>query len=255
MDQLFILWVLIKKAREFRKSIYICFIDLKKAYDTVNHNSLWTVLQRSYSIPTKLISIFHALNEHSVAAIRCYGKTSNEFAVTSSVHQACVLAPTLFNLYFDVAICMALENGQPKGRGVRVAYLHGAKLVDNCRKLQHEAIIFNLEYADNMALEAESWDDLKSMLDDMSTQFRYLGLTISCSNTKTLAVLPSKFYLKLVPINLFPDDHPVEEVSNFQYLGSNVHDNCSTAIGVDSRICKTSMAFCSLCRILWYQPI
>ena len=207
-------------------------------------------LQHSYSIPTKLISIIHALNEHSVAAIRCYGKTSDEFAITNGVRQACVLAPTLFNLYFDVAICMALENGQPKSRGVRVAYLHGAKLVDNHRKLQHEAIISNLEYADNMALEAdnmaleaESWDDLKSMLDEVSTQCRDIGLTISCRNTKTLAVLPSNLSLNLVPINLFPDDHPVEVVSNFQYLGSNVHDNCGTAIEVDSRICKTSMAF------------
>ena len=211
------------------------------------------MLQHSYSIPTKLISIIHALNEHSVVAIRCYGKTSDEFAITSGVRQACVLAPTPFNLYFDVAIRMALENGQPKGRGVRVAYLHGAKLVDNHRKLQHEAIIFNLEYADNMALEAESWDDLKSMLDDVSTRCRDIGLTISCRNTKTLAVLPSNLSLKLVPINLFPDDHPVEVVSNFQYLGSNVHDNCGTAIEVDSRICKTSMAFLSLCRIYWYQ--
>ena len=61
-----------------------------------------------------------------MAAIRCYGKTSDEFAVTSGVRQG-VLAPTLFNLYFNVAIRMALENGQLKGRGVRVAYLHGAR--------------------------------------------------------------------------------------------------------------------------------
>ena len=85
--------------------------------------------------------------------------------------------PTLFNLDFDMAICMALENGQLKGRGVRVAYLHGAKLVDNRRKLQHEAIISDLEYADAMALVAESWDDLKSMLDDVSIWCRDLGLT------------------------------------------------------------------------------
>ena len=80
-----------------------------------------------------------------------------------------------------MAICLALENGQLKGRGVRVAYLHGAKLVGNCRKLQHEAIISDLEYTDYMALVAESWDDLKSILDDMSLHSRDLGLTINCS--------------------------------------------------------------------------
>ena len=157
----------------------------------LNHNFLWTVLQYSYSIPTKLISIIRTLHEHSVTAIRCYGKTSDEFAITSGVRQGCVLAPTLCNLYFDVAIRMALENGQPKGRGVRVAYLHGVKLVGNRRKLQHEAIISDLEYTDDMTLVADSWDDLKSMLDDVSMWCRELGLTISCSKTKTLAELPS----------------------------------------------------------------
>ena len=237
----------------FHKPIYTGFIYLRKAYDPVNRNSLWTVLQRSYSIPTKLNSIIRALHEHSVTAIRCYGKTSCEFAITSGVRQGCVLAPTLFNLYFDVAIRMALENGQPKGKGVRMAYLHAAKLVGNCRKLQHEAVISDLEYADDMTLVAESWDDLKSMLDDVSMWCRELGLTISYSKTKTLAVLPSNLYPKPVPINLFPDDDPVEVVSNFQYLGSIVQDHCSTVIEVDSRICKASKAFCSLCRILWYQ--
>ena len=74
------------------------------------------MLQHSYSIPTKLIS-------------RCYGKTSDEFAVSSGVFQGCVLASTLLNLYFDVDIRMALENSQPRGRGMRVAYFHGANLL------------------------------------------------------------------------------------------------------------------------------
>ena len=39
-----ILWV-IKKAREFQKNIYFCFIDYAKAFDCVDHNKLWKILQ------------------------------------------------------------------------------------------------------------------------------------------------------------------------------------------------------------------
>ena len=38
-------WI-IKKAREFQKSMYFCFIDYTKAFDCVDHNKLWKILKR-----------------------------------------------------------------------------------------------------------------------------------------------------------------------------------------------------------------
>ena len=122
---------------------------------------------------------------------------------------------------------MALENGQPKGRGVRVACLHDAKLVGNRRKLQYEAIISDLENADDMAFMAESWDELKSMLDDVSLHCRNLRFTISCSKTKNLAVLLSDLYPEPVPINLFPNDDPAGWCPIFSTLAA---------------LCKTNVA-------------
>ena len=40
-----ICWI-IKKAREFEKNIYFCFIDYAKAFDCVDHNKLWKILKR-----------------------------------------------------------------------------------------------------------------------------------------------------------------------------------------------------------------
>ena len=39
-----ICWI-IKKAREFQKNIYVCFIDYAKAFDCVDHNKLWKILK------------------------------------------------------------------------------------------------------------------------------------------------------------------------------------------------------------------
>ena len=39
-----ICWI-IKKAREFQKNIYFCFIDCAKAFDCVDHNKLWKILK------------------------------------------------------------------------------------------------------------------------------------------------------------------------------------------------------------------
>ena len=47
-----ILWI-IKKAREFQKNIYFCFIDYAKAFDCVDHNKLWKIL-KEMGIPDHL---------------------------------------------------------------------------------------------------------------------------------------------------------------------------------------------------------
>ena len=117
-----------------------------------------------------------------------------------------VLASTLFNLYFDVAIRIALKDGQLQVIGVKVAYLHDAKLVGNCRKLHLEIVVSNLKYAHDMALIAELWDDLKGMLDAVSVHCRDLGLTISCRKTTTQAVPPSDLYQRPESTNLFLND-------------------------------------------------
>ena len=252
-DQLFSLRILMEKAREFHQPLYICFIDLKKAYDSINREALWAVLRRTYNLPTKLLSIIRIMHEDSLAAVRAYGKTSEEFPVSSGVRQGCVLAPTLFNLYFDVAIHMALDDHQLRGRGVRLAYLHGAKLVGSRRKFHLESVISDLEYADDMALVANFWGDLTAMLDSLAVHSKNLGLSISCNKTKLMAVLPSESHPQPEPYSLVSGEPSVEVVSSFQYLGSIVQDDCSSSLEVDSRICKASKAFRSLSRILWYQ--
>ena len=52
-------WI-IKKAREFRKNIYFCFIDYAKAFDYVDHSKLWEIL-KEMGIPDHLICLLRNL--------------------------------------------------------------------------------------------------------------------------------------------------------------------------------------------------
>ena len=47
-DQIANIHWIIKKAREFQKNIYFCFIDYVKAFDCVDHNKLWKILRWEY---------------------------------------------------------------------------------------------------------------------------------------------------------------------------------------------------------------
>ena len=55
-----ICWI-IEKAREFQKNIYFCFIDYAKAFDCVDHNKLWKILQEM-GIPDHLTYLLRNLN-------------------------------------------------------------------------------------------------------------------------------------------------------------------------------------------------
>ena len=73
-DQLFSLRTLMERSREYHRPLYLCFIDLKKAYDSVNRDSLWRILQHSYQLPEKLLSIIRALHDGSYAVVRHTGR-------------------------------------------------------------------------------------------------------------------------------------------------------------------------------------
>ena len=88
-------WI-IKKAREFQKNIYFCFIDYAKAFDCVNHNKLWKILKDMGILdhPTCLLRNQYAGQE---ATVRTGHGTTDLFQIGKGVRQGCILSPCLVN--------------------------------------------------------------------------------------------------------------------------------------------------------------
>ena len=68
-------WI-IKKAREFQKNIYFCFIDYAKAFDCVDNNKLWKILQET-GIPDHLTCLLRNLYAGQEATVRTDMKQQN----------------------------------------------------------------------------------------------------------------------------------------------------------------------------------
>ena len=92
-------WI-IKKAREFQKNIYFCFIDYAKAFDCVDHNKLWKIL-KVVGIPDYLTCLLRNLYAGQEATGRTGHGTTDWFQTGKGVHQGCILSPCLFNLYAE----------------------------------------------------------------------------------------------------------------------------------------------------------
>ena len=132
-----ICWI-IKKAREFQKNIYFCFIDYAKAFDCVDPNKLWKILQE-VGIPDHLICRLRNLYASQEAIVRTGHGTTDWFQIGNGVRQGCILSPCLFNLYAEYIMRNAgLEEAQAR---IKIAGLS----------------INNLRYADNTTL----WQKVK----------------------------------------------------------------------------------------------
>ena len=139
-----ICWI-IRKAREFQRNIYFCFIDSAKAFDCVDHNKLWKIL-KEIGIPDHLTCLLRNLYAGQEATVRTGHGTTDWFQIRKEVRQGCILSPCLFNLYAEYIMRNpGLEETQA---GINIARRN----------------INNLRYAEDTTLMAESEEELKSLL-------------------------------------------------------------------------------------------
>ena len=67
-----------QRSKKFNVPVFLCFIDLCKAYDSVNRNLLWVVLYRVYNFLEKFVSIKEALHKETYEVVRFEGQLAEE---------------------------------------------------------------------------------------------------------------------------------------------------------------------------------
>ena len=91
-----ICWI-IEKAREFQKNIHFCLIDYVKAFNCVDHNKLWKILEE-IGIPDHHTCLLRNLYSGQEATVRT---RVDWFQIGKGICQGCILSPCLFNFYAE----------------------------------------------------------------------------------------------------------------------------------------------------------
>ena len=94
------------KCREQKVSLYAAFVDLTKVFDTVSRDGLWKILARLGCLP-KFLIILRQLHEGQQGQVKHNGSLLDSFPISNGVKQGCVLAPTLFSIFFITTLCEA----------------------------------------------------------------------------------------------------------------------------------------------------
>ena len=92
-----------RKSREFQTNIYFRFTDYTKAFDCVDHDKLWKILNEM-GMPDHLTCLLRTLYAGQEGTVRTGHGTKGWFKIGKRVHQGCTLSPCLFDFYAEYIV-------------------------------------------------------------------------------------------------------------------------------------------------------
>ena len=251
IDPCFALRQLQEKCWFHSRDLYLLFIDLTKAFDTVNRDGLWALLKR-IGCPDEFVSVIQSFHDGMKVTVREGSEKAEPFIVTSGTKQGCVLAPTLFSIFFSLMLFIAFENVK-EGVEIHSRFDRGLLSTHNVHykaptKVE-STVIRDLLFADDCALAASSHEDLQRLCDSFANAASKFGLKISIDKTKSMYQPPPRMAYQAPDIHV--EGNKLKAVKTFKYLGSIVSDNNSMDAEIDARLVRANSAYNKLTKRLW----
>ena len=219
---------LIQRRLEYRQGFVAAYVDLKKAFDSVDRGSLWELLRRR-GVPSRVLDLIAALYTDTESAVKFGGGTSRFFPVKSGVRQGCVLAPSLFNTCMDRVMDGVVADGQC---GISIG---GSTIND-------------LDFADDVVIFAETLELLGGALEVLSGECSPLGLQVSWIKTK-IQVFGDLLGEDRPPVVV--DGSNVDFTDSFCYLGGMISSSGGSEQDVNRRLGLANAVVTSLDRSIW----
>ena len=222
-DQLVNLRMILEKRRDMNITTHLCFIDYKKAFDCVNFKKLFrTMIDMGF--PEHLVGLIETLYKEQRSAVKTPNGTTDWFHNGRGVRQGCILSPQLFNVYTEIILRIALREGE----GINI----GGRRISNLR------------YADDTVLLADSQPELQDLLDRVRQVSEQYGLLLNVKKTKIM--ISGK---QTALANIRCDGDRLEQVSQYTYLGAEIHENAESEKDIRKRLAMARTTLQSMTHI------
>lgn len=221
-DQIFTLRQIMEKAWEYNINIHQLFIDFKQAYDSIDRQALFDIMNE-FGIPTKLINLTKATLTDTRCKILVDNTLSDVFSIVTGLRQGDKLSTILFNL--------ALE------KVVRAMSINWAGTIFYTTN-QLTA------FADDADLIGRGTLAVKEPFIEMEREACKVGLVVNEEKTKYLALERSQG--SRMGQNVTIDTYNFEVVQSFKYLGSMLNVTSDIGEEIKMRITQGSRSFYAL---------
>ena len=259
-DMMFVIGRLQELARKKRIPLNVCFIDLTKAYDSVDQNLLWTVLAR-FGVPQNIISVNRQFHDGMRACVRLDDRVySRWFAAEQGLRKGCVLAPLLFNIFFAAVINMASTRFKAD-KGIMDALVHlrkkrgaGGRGKATAGESALATPLWGMLYADDAGVVSRSPEQLRKMMGVIVVVPEAFGLTVSEAKTEIMCLRAKGMPESTATFSVEGADQVYNQTNEFVYLGENINHNADLSIEVGRRIRNAWCSFRKYTLELYDRP-
>nr|VZI51351.1 unnamed protein product [Spirometra erinaceieuropaei] len=202
--------------------LYSTFVDLTKAFDTMNREGLWKTMQK-FGCTERFIQMVRRLHDDMMARVTDNGAVSEAFAMSNGVKQGCVLAPTLVSLIFSV---MLMDTYHDERTRIRISYRTDGHLL-NQRRMHFQSrvsttTVHELLFTDDCALNTTSEEEMQRSMDLFSAVCENFGLVINTQKTVVMHQAPPNSATPPKAPQISLNGTQLQVVKNFPYLGSTL---------------------------------
>ena len=238
---MFVIRRLQELARKKRIPLYVCFIDLTKAYDSVDRTLPWTVLAR-FGVPQNMILVIRQFHDGMRACVRLDDRVwSRWFAVEQGLRQGWALAPLLFVVFFAAVIDVASAHSKVD-EGIMDALAHltkkrgaGGRGEATTGESVLATPLWGMLYADDAGVVSRSPKQLK-MMEVIVVVCAAFGLTVSEAKPEIMCSCAKGVPESTAIFSVEATGQVYNQMNEFVYFGGNVNHNADLSIEVDLRI-------------------
>ncbi|MEL7302024.1 MAG: reverse transcriptase family protein, partial [Pseudomonadota bacterium] len=209
VDQVFSLKQLSEKYIGKGKDLYVAYMDLEKAYDRIDRDAMWRVLQM-YGINGNLLRAIQSLYADSEGSVRVCREESKWFSVKVGLRQGCVMSPWLFNIFMDGV----MKEVREKAGDV------GANMWDARRNCEWK--VEWMMFADDTVLVGDSEQKLQKLVKEFGRVCKRRKLAVNVGKSKIMRIGKNRTENEM---NISLNNNRMEEVECYRYLGVDIaHD-------------------------------
>ena len=224
-------------------NLFLLFIDLSKAFDSVNRQRLWRLLSDKLRAPSHFVHMLMRMHSGMQTRVLHSGSLGPPIPMRTGVRQGSVEGPTLYLLFYTFVLaewrrrCRAQHGPE---LGVKWVSSRDGTLREpsHSRRAQRDAVfISDVAYADYTLLVDADWDRFCFSAQTLDTVLGEFGVNLNTSKTEWLMVSGCDRFPDLAPLpgarQLFIRGQPIPRTRVFKYLGSLVGADVSFGVDAD----------------------